>query len=75
VDEEAGTVDFAITARAEGWIGWGPTDTGGMMGGNPCVVQEIGGVMTAVAMHSLEMGRPIVNKDQNCELLDYSTGK
>jgi hypothetical protein len=74
VNDEVGTVDFAITARSEGWIGWGPTDTGGMMGGNPCVVQEIDGVMTAVAMHSLEMGKPIVNKDQNCELLDYSSG-
>jgi hypothetical protein len=74
VDEEAGYATFAMTAHTEGWIGFGPTETGGMIGGNPCVVMEVDGVAEAIAMHSMEFTRPTVNADQNCELLEYESG-
>ena len=75
VDEDAGTVAVAMSARSEGWIGFSPTGSDDMVAGNPCVVMEIDGAMEAVAMHSPNFMRfTAVGVDQNCALLEYESG-
>eukprot|EP00004_Rigifila_ramosa_P024051 TRINITY_DN686_c1_g2_i2.p1 TRINITY_DN686_c1_g2~~TRINITY_DN686_c1_g2_i2.p1 ORF type:complete len:542 (+),score=100.95 TRINITY_DN686_c1_g2_i2:35-1627(+) len=74
-DTANNTVIFAVAVPQDGWIGFGPSDTGNMNGGNPCVIREepVGsGNIVAFAMHSVEHDTPILNADQNCQLLEYN---
>jgi len=55
------------------WIGIGPTQTGGMIGGNPAVVRMNNqSQWECFAMHSDGFYTPSDNGHQNCELLSRS---
>jgi len=68
-------VTFALAANALGWIGFGPSETGSMIGGNPCVVMEEtfgSGKIEAYSMHSSEFTKPTMNQENKCVLLDFA---
>ena len=67
-------IQFTLAVNTEGWIGWGPTASGSMIGGNPAVIREAtpGNIntITCYATHSESFSTP-VNEDQNCELISF----
>eukprot|EP00732_Lithocolla_globosa_P000657 Lithocolla_globosa_v1_NODE_242_length_4902_cov_29.482773.p2 type:complete len:568 gc:universal NODE_242_length_4902_cov_29.482773:4760-3057(-) len=71
-DEQVNLLTIAMTAPTnDGWLGFGPSEVGSMIGGNMCVVLEEAGEMHAYAYHSRSFSTPQLNQDQNCRLLDY----
>ena len=64
---------FQVAVNATGWIGFGPTATGSMIGGNPCVVMMQNGSIVAISMHSENMSTPTVNTHNNCRLIEFNT--
>jgi len=75
LDASEDNIILAMAFNTPGWIGLGPTETGSMIGANPCVVREdpVGsGNYKALAYHSLSMTEPDLNEVQNCRLLDFN---
>jgi len=73
-DERNNIMRFTIAVQATGWVGWGISQTGGMIGANPTVIREdpVGsGNIKCFSMHSDTFTTPSLNAFQNCELLDY----
>jgi len=68
-------IRFHLAVLTDGWIGWGPTASGGMIGGNPAVIREAtpGNInsVRCYATHSDTFSTPLENEDQNCELISY----
>jgi len=68
-------ISFTLAVQTTGWIGWGISQTGGMIGANPSIIREdpVGsGRYTCFATHSEVFGTPINNAVQNCDLVSYS---
>jgi hypothetical protein len=76
-DEANNLMTISVAWNKVGWLGLGPTETGSMIGLNPCVIREnpIGsGNVTIFAMHQHQQAQtaPVMNQVQNCKLLEYS---
>jgi len=68
-------ITFTLSVANTGagvWVGLGPSQTGGMIGGNPSVIMQVGATWQCVQMHSDGFYEPDENGHQNCELLARS---
>jgi len=63
-----------VAAHTVGWIGFGPSETGTMIGASICVVIEQNpGNVTAVEYYTTAMTQPYLAETNNCELLEYAS--
>jgi len=67
-NEQTNVISFTLAVNSVGWVGFGPSETGGMKGASMCVVIDA----QIFAMHSDDFVTPSLNADQNCVLTSYS---
>lgn len=62
---------FAVAANGLGWVAFGQSETGNMIGATFCVVYERNGRLGAYEYYSKSMSQPFESPSNNCELLDF----
>ena len=67
--EGGGTASFAIAVRAEGWVGLGISEAGGMRGSDVAIYESSTGVLTDAHVVD-ELAKPITDDCQSWDLVD-----
>ena len=61
----------SMAVNAMGWVAFGPSESGSMIGGSMCVVMQIEGDIHAISYSSKSATTPTRNTINNCELIDF----
>jgi hypothetical protein len=67
-ENSTGTIELAVATRSTGWLGFGLSQTGGMLGTDLFVV-EARNLSQATDMHVLDARQPLLDDCQNWELV------
>jgi hypothetical protein len=67
-----GESTIALAINTNGWLGFGVSETGGMIAAEICAFWETGGQVTAYTMWAHNYTTPTMSTNQHCRLLNYT---